>query len=71
MEHPEHLPETELSADEFARRVARDPVAALRQFRELQNQARFNDNATPVSSVSSAPSLPPAGLDPVSIAAIA
>ena len=58
MEHPEYTPEDELNADEFAQQVARDPAAALHQFRELQNQARYAANATPSPSVPSVPTPP-------------
>lgn len=70
MEHPEHIPEVELSAEEFAQQVAQNPVEALRAMRELQNQARQHVDATPSSS--SAPSLSAyVGLDSQSLAAIA
>lgn len=72
MEHPEYQPEPELSAEEFAHQVNQDPAEALRHYRELQNQARSNLNATPVSSVPPAPSPPsPMGLDAASMQAIA
>jgi CRP-like cAMP-binding protein len=62
----------ELTAEEFAQRVAQNPVEALRVMRKLQNQARQHVNATSSSPSSSAPSPPPyIGLDPQSLATIA
>ena len=72
MEHPEYLPEDELNADAFAQHVAQDPTAAFRQWRELQNQARFAQSSTPVSSTHAAPSPPVyTTLDPATLSMIA
>ncbi len=69
---PPHNPSTddERAAEQFAQSVVENPVEAFRAMRELQNQVRQHDIATP--SPSTVPS-PPSylGLDPQSLAAIA
>jgi hypothetical protein len=70
MKHLKYLLEIKLSTKEFVRQVAQNLAQALRQFRELQNQAQFNANVILVSFVPFILSPSSVELDPMSMIAI-
>ena len=75
MDHPEHIPEAELNADNFAQQVAINPAAAYQRFQELQAQVEALRAAheTPSSTSPSEPPPPPPqpAMDPNIVAMIA
>ncbi len=70
MKHSKYLLKIELSTKEFVRQVAQNLAQALCQFRELQNQTRFNANVILISFVFFVLSSSSTRLDSMSMIAI-